>query len=77
MDKKTKNEWSKWSKEAKRDAIVFSILIIMTLGGMVAGMLCQGCSPIKPTHDGKPKFEIKNPVSIAKQKALELFQHQK
>ena len=76
MDKKTKNEWSKWSKEAKRDAIVFSILIIMTLGGLVASAF-QSCSPIKPTHDGKPKFEIKNPISIAKQKALELFQHQK
>lgn len=71
-----KRNWSIWTREAKRDAIVFSILIIMTLGGLVASAF-QSCSPIKPTHNGKPKFEIKNPISIAKQKALELFQYQK
>jgi len=76
MDKKTKNEWSKWSKESKEAAIVLSVIVIMTLGGLVAGAF-QGCSPIKPTHDGKPKFELKNPISIIKQKTLEVFQYQK
>lgn len=57
MNKKTREEWSKWDKEARETAIVLGVIVIMALAGLVAGAL-QGCSPIKPTHDGKPKFSI-------------------
>ena len=66
---KKKRDWSVWSREAKQDLIVLYIIIALTAGGLVAGAF-QGCSPIKPTHDGKPKFELKKIIS-------DTFEHSK